>query len=140
MASPQRLSLQLEEPGDDPLADQVFDILQRALQQPDGEVSLETAAEQITALLPCGRPYSTEVAIFLMTCCEVAEQIPYSHASMIRLVTIIDSCLHSSRFATKDDGGETDATLRYQTLSETLRDWWNSELSATSGVVVRCWR
>lgn len=97
MTATERLNFQLEEPGDDPLSDQVFDILRNTL-QPDCEISLEVAAQQIESLLPEGHPYSHEVDCFLTTCYEVAEQIPYYHVSMTRLVTVVDLCLNSSRF------------------------------------------
>lgn len=121
MVSTQYLDLRLEEPGDDPISDQVMDILRDTL-QPDGKTSLESAVEQITALLPKGRPSSTEVGSFVETCFEAAEQIPYSHPSMIKLVTIIDRCLKSSQLS-KEDEAPSD---RVQKLGETLRDWWES--------------
>lgn len=96
MTSTQQLNLHLEEPGDDHLCDQIIDILRKAL-QPDATMSLEVAVEQIVALLPRGHPYSHEVGQFVETCYEAAEQIPYNHPSMIKLVTIIDSCLNSSK-------------------------------------------
>jgi hypothetical protein len=40
-----RLDLQLEEPGDDPLSDQVFDII-RDILQPDSELPLDTAVKR----------------------------------------------------------------------------------------------
>jgi hypothetical protein len=55
----------------------------------------------------------------LFTCYEVAEQIPYAHASMTKLVSLIYGCLNSSRLARRDDD-------RYQMLGEALRDWWDS--------------
>jgi len=83
-----RLDLQLEEPGDDPLSDQVFDII-RDILQPDSELPLDTAVKRTVALLPDGKPYSREVGTFLETCYEVADQIPCSHPSMTRLSTLI---------------------------------------------------
>lgn len=40
------MDLRLEEPGDDPLSDQIFDILRDAL-QPDSELPLEIAEQRI---------------------------------------------------------------------------------------------
>ncbi|EGP89674.1 uncharacterized protein MYCGRDRAFT_90331 [Zymoseptoria tritici IPO323] len=54
------LYFQLEEPDDDPLSDDVFGILRNTL-QPDSELPLETAVQQITALLLDARLYSREV-------------------------------------------------------------------------------
>jgi len=102
MSATGRLSLRLEEPGDDTLNDQVFGILQTTL-QPDCPISLDTAVDQLVGLLPSGQTYTSEVTTFLCCCYEVAEQIPYSHPSMDRLVTIIYLSLNSATFT----GGET---------------------------------
>lgn len=157
MSAIERLDLRLEEPGDDPLSDKIFEILCKTL-QPDGELSLESAARQISSLLPEGQPYSDKVGRFLTTCYEVAEQIPYSHPSMIKLVSVIDACLNSSKFldatgtevSNSDElchlrhilialpDAQSDPTWRYQKLGETLRDWWDSTLcynEHSSGVV-----
>jgi hypothetical protein len=80
MSSSARLDLHLEEPSDDPLSDQVFDIVRDTL-QPDSSLPLETAAQKIEAFLPEGKPYSSEAGTFLETCYEVADQIPYSRNS-----------------------------------------------------------
>nr|POF01080.1 hypothetical protein CFP56_21028 [Quercus suber] len=92
----ERLALQLEELGDDPLTDHVFDILANVL-QPDSALSVDIAVTQLTALLPDRDPYSAEVDALIMRVIDLAEQIPYYHASMVKLVTIADLCLTSSR-------------------------------------------
>lgn len=94
MSSPARLDLQLEEPGDGPLSDHVFDIIRNTL-QPDSVLPPETAVQEIGALLPEGKPYSSEVGTFLETCYEVADQIPYSHPSNTKLITLVYSTLNS---------------------------------------------
>ena len=57
MSATGRLSLRLEEPGDDTLNDQVFGILQTTL-QPDCPISLDTAVDQLVGLLPSGQTYT----------------------------------------------------------------------------------
>nr|POF06892.1 hypothetical protein CFP56_31516 [Quercus suber] len=90
----ERLVLQPVEPGDDPIADQMFDILRETL-QPDPKVSVDKAVAQIVELIPIKKYHSSELTMFLMTCLEIAEQIPYDHPAMVKLVTIIDLCLNS---------------------------------------------
>ena len=99
----ERISLQLEEPGDDPLSDACFDILREAVQT-DSTISLDNAAQQLLNLLPEGNPYSAPGASFLYgflcTCYQVAEQIPYARDdSQERLVIIIESVLMSDRLS-----------------------------------------
>jgi hypothetical protein len=129
MSSSARLDLQLEEPGDNPLSDQVFDIIRNTL-QPDSELSLEIAVQQIGALLPEGKPYSSEVGTFLETCYEVADQIPYSRPSMTKLTTLVYSTLNAVWQSHVDKTGEKAQNTPYQKLVETLRDWWNSRSSS----------
>jgi len=117
MSTTGRLDLHLEEPGEDVLADQVFDILQSSL-QPDCEAPMASIVDQLRSLLPQGgEPYTSQVTTFLCCCYEVAEQIPYSHQSMDKLVTIIYLCLNSASFT----------GYRYQKLGETLYDWLTGE-------------
>jgi hypothetical protein len=92
MSYPEHLDFKLEEPRYDPLSDQIFDVLRDAL-QPDSEARLESSTQQIAALLPDREPYSNELGALLETCYEIAEQIPFSHPSMAKLVTLIYSCL-----------------------------------------------
>ena len=125
MSSSVRLDLQLEEPGDDTLSDQVFDIVRNTL-QPDFELPLENAVQKIGALLPESKPYSSEVGTFLETCYEVADQIPHSHPSMTKLVTLVYSTLNSVWQSQGDKTGDYAQDTPYQKLVETLRDWWNS--------------
>ena len=126
MSSSTRLDLQLEEPGDDPISDQVFNIVRDTL-QPDSELHLETAAQKIGALqIPEGKPYSSELGTFLETCYEVADQIPHSHPSMTKLVTLVYSTLNSVWQSQGDKTGDYAQDTPYQKLVETLRDWWNS--------------
>ena len=129
MSSSARLDLQLEGPGDDPLSDQVFDIVRDTL-QPDSELDLETVAQRIEALLPEGKPYSREVGTFLETCYEVADQIPYSHPSMTKLISLVYSTLNSVWQSQVDKTAEKAQDTAYQKLVETLRDWWNSEFGS----------
>jgi hypothetical protein len=125
MSSSARLDLQLEEAGDDPLSDQVFDIVRNTLQA-DSELPLETAVQEIGTLLPEGKPYSSEVGTFLETCYEVADQIPYFHPSMTKLTTLVYSILNFVWQSQIDKVGENAQDTPYQRLVETLRDWWNS--------------
>nr|POF01078.1 hypothetical protein CFP56_21026 [Quercus suber] len=97
MMATERLSLHLMEPGDLASIDEMFAIL-REVVQPDSAVSVERAATQLATFLPQGKPYASEVSYLLDTCYEMAEQIPYDHASMLKLVTIIDLCLSSSQW------------------------------------------
>jgi hypothetical protein len=127
MSSPARLNLQLEEPGDDLLSDQAFDILRDTL-QPDSESPLETAVQKIVALLPEGKPYSREVGVFLETCYEMADQIPYSHPSMTKLTNLV----YLTLWQAQDKTGEKVQSTPYQKLVETIRDWWNSMLESHS--------
>ncbi|SMR45609.1 unnamed protein product [Zymoseptoria tritici ST99CH_1E4] len=113
------LYFQLEEPDDDPLSDDVFGILRNTL-QPDSELPLETAVQQITALLLDARLYSREVRVFLETCYKLAEQIPYSHPSMIKLVALIDSVLGSIAEFQEAETGLAVGDDRFQKLGETL--------------------
>jgi hypothetical protein len=143
-AQPQ-LEFELEEPGDDAIADKVFEIL-RNLLQPDTDFSLNDAAEQITESLPEGGSYSTEVGSFLWTCYELAQQIPYNHPSMTKLITLVHTCLDSPRlvkghevrhFYTANNDSPFHVLMSlpgdrahcYSKLAETLADCWNSEYS-----------
>ena len=123
-SSTQPLTMDLEEPGDDPICDQAMEILRKVL-QPEPEIPLEVAVEHIVALLPNGQPYASEVGRVLETCYEAAEQIPYTHPAMMRLVTIVFSFLNSDALQKPSD---SEHSFRYQRLSETMRDWWNSKL------------
>ncbi|SMQ47085.1 unnamed protein product [Zymoseptoria tritici ST99CH_3D7] len=125
MTTSSRLTFHLEEPGEDPLSDDIFDILCRSL-QPDPELSMEATIQKITALPPQGKLYSREMGVFLETCYEVAEQIPFAHASMTRLTTIIYSCHESIQTS-----GATRDEYPYQKLGETLRGWWDSSSTPT---------
>lgn len=129
MSSSARLDLQLEEPGEDPLSDQIFDIIRDTL-QPDSELHLETVAHKIGALLPERKPYSREVGTFLETCYEAADQIPYSHPSMTKLTNLVSSTLNSVWQSQIDNTGEKAQDGPYQKLVETLRDWWNSKFGS----------
>lgn len=113
MAEKMPLNLEPMERGDNALDDQLFDILHDAV-QPDGRASLESQIQKITQLLPEGKPYSYGVSAFLATCYEIAEQIPYDHPSLSKLVTIIDLVLSSSRFPRTDN---TDVSLSPLSLS-----------------------
>ncbi|KAM0696432.1 hypothetical protein Q7P36_003678 [Cladosporium allicinum] len=125
MSSSVRLDLQLEEPGDDTLSDQVFDIVRNTL-QPDFELPLENAVQKIGALLPESKPYSSEVGTFLENCYGMADQIPHSHPSMTKLVTLVYSTLNFVWQSQSDKTGDKAQDNPYQKLVETLRDWWNS--------------
>lgn len=115
MISTQRLNFQLEEPGDDPLCDKIIDVLAQVL-QPENTTPLNAAVDQIVVLLPQGQPYSDEVGDFLTTCYEAAEQIPYDHPSMIKLVTVIDSCLNSPGLSATGD--ETKVSSSVEALEQ----------------------
>nr|POF22123.1 hypothetical protein CFP56_36210 [Quercus suber] len=90
----ERLYLQPEEPGDDHTSDQVFDILCNTLQSKP-ELPAKVAVAKIIALIPGREIRSSELNAFVMTCYEVAEQIPHNHESLIKLVTIIDLCYNA---------------------------------------------
>ncbi|KAJ8612787.1 hypothetical protein MRB53_037258 [Persea americana] len=59
---------------------------------------IELTVSQLVSLIPQGKPYSIEMSGLVGSCFEIAEQIPYTHPSMIKLVTLIDLCLKSSHF------------------------------------------
>lgn len=97
----ERLNLMPEEPDfTNPLFLPMFEIFDKVL-QPDSELSVEDAVAQLVVLLPEGKPYSSEVGDFIGTCVEMADAIPYTHSSMLKLVSILDLCLHSERFPEK---------------------------------------
>jgi hypothetical protein len=96
------MEFELEEPGDDGIADKVFEILRNVL-QPDTDLSLNDAAQRIAESLPEGGSYSTEVGSFLWTYYELAQRIPYNHPSMIKLIALIDTCLNSPRLINESE-------------------------------------
>jgi hypothetical protein len=83
-----------------PLFLPMFEIFDKVL-QPDSELFVEDAVAQLVVLLPEGKPYSSEVGDFIGTCIEMADAIPYTHSSMLKLDSILDLCLHSERFPEK---------------------------------------
>ncbi|KAK5162795.1 uncharacterized protein LTR77_011167 [Saxophila tyrrhenica] len=111
-----------DEPGEEPLYDTLFDILSQAL-QPDAELSLGSAVEQLSATIPSEQDHSSGMGTFLPTCYELAAQIPYNHASLVKVITIMDMVIASNAAV---QGRSDNRSFKYQTLSETLRDWWNS--------------
>ena len=83
------LSFQFEEPADDPISDQLLDLLESSL-QPEANVSAEAIAKGMAAILPGGTLF-----ILILTCFDIAQQIPYTHVSMPKLVAALDLCLQT---------------------------------------------
>jgi hypothetical protein len=101
----ERLNLMPDEPDyNDPLFLPTFEILNKAL-QPDSGFSVEDAVSQLTALFSEGKPDSIEMGDFIGTCLEMAEAIPYTHPSMLKLVSILDLCLRSEQLPEKVESG-----------------------------------
>jgi hypothetical protein len=83
------LNLVMKDFSDDPrkskdLDQQAFAIL-RDFPQPDSRTSLNSASTSILALLPDQDPYGMPVWRLGELCIELAEQIPYSHPSQLKL-------------------------------------------------------
>jgi hypothetical protein len=109
MSSLARLDLQLEEPGDNPLSNQVFEIIRGAL-QPNSKLPLETAIQRIVDILPEGKPYSSEVGTFLETCYEVVDQIPLDLSFKVTEKHSVCSAIRKHCLA-YDDHAESAASL-----------------------------
>lgn len=81
------LNLRLDEPGV-PMQQQAFDILYQAL-QPEADMTVKSAATEISKLLPGTDPESDTVFTVLYAFFEAAFQIPYDHPSMTKLAAIL---------------------------------------------------
>ncbi len=90
------LSLKIEDP-DDPLANKTHRILQGFL-QPSSRLTIKDTAHSLLALLPKNASDSTEIWNFGEICIEIAEQIPYYHASQIKLTALFEELAKSSKF------------------------------------------
>lgn len=111
------------EPVDDfePSAHQWYDILRNAIQL-DNKISTDDAVQNLVAIFPDTYPIGHELSIFEETCCEVAEQMPYHHASQNKLVTLLDLVLHSDKVIrpTDDPVRLCSKTLRQFHVANTL--------------------
>lgn len=117
------LNFQLEELEDDTFAIQLYDILRQVL-QPDATLYIEDATSQITAILPEKTPDASDIGEFFCICDDVAEQIPFEHPSVTKLVNLVDLCINTPKPANADGSipSQTDVKERYGKLGETLRD------------------
>lgn len=115
----------LDPEDNDPFKNALYSILRDALQsRPGPQVSLDVTVTQLTELLPKNDFYSTELSRFFSTCFNVAEQLPYNHSSMPKLVDIIEMCMAS--FPSMEDSNDIHigSRFRYQMFQERLRDNW----------------
>lgn len=80
--------------------EKVFVILRDFL-QPDTTLSLVSAMESITEILPEGAPESTEVWSFGTICLDLAEQIPYHHPSHQKLARLLEYLGESTKLQGK---------------------------------------
>jgi hypothetical protein len=91
----------MEEFSDDPkkakdLDQQAFAILRDFL-EPDSKTSLNSACTSILALLPDKDPDGMPVWLLGELCIELAEQIPYSHISQLKLVRLLQQMSSSPK-------------------------------------------
>jgi hypothetical protein len=98
------LNLVMKDFSDDPrkskdLDQQAFAIL-RDFPQPDSRTSLNSASTSILALLPDQDPYGMPVWRLGELCIELAEQIPYSHPSQLKLVWLLQQIGPSPKLMT----------------------------------------
>lgn len=71
-----------------------FDIL-REFVQPGAPVTVDATIAQLLESMPA---YGNDgVAVFLDACYDIAEQIPYRHASHDKLVTLVDCILNTDK-------------------------------------------
>ena len=88
------LVLKMEAPPGDPIPDKIFSLLREFL-QPQSRRTLESVARLIIETLPDKAPQSREVWAFGESCIEIAEQIPYSHPSQLKLAGLIEYLANS---------------------------------------------
>lgn len=98
------LNLVMEEFSDDPkkakdVDQQAFTILRDFL-QPDSKTSLNSASTSVLAFLPDKDPDGSSVSLFGEVCIELAEQIPYSHPSQLKLVRLLQELSTSPKVTT----------------------------------------
>jgi hypothetical protein len=97
------LHLVIEEFHEDPKSDadqQTFAIL-RGFLQPDSKMSLGSASTSLLAFLPEEQPESIHIKLLGDVCIELAEQIPYSHPSQLKLARLLQRMARSSKVTTK---------------------------------------
>lgn len=80
--------------------DEFFSILNDFL-QPETTKSLNEIVQSILALLPENAPGSGEIWSAGSTMIEIAEQIPYSHPSQLKLAALIEELSKTDKFLSK---------------------------------------
>lgn len=109
------LTFQTAEPGDDPLGDQMFDVLHDAL-QPDTKVYSDPAANDILGLLSEHKPSFMEVDTFNMTCIEIAEELPDDHPSMAKLLITLAFVHSDPKFMEGESDSSLPSTVKWSVL------------------------
>lgn len=86
------------EPVDDfePAEHVYYEILCNVM-QPDTQITTHDAVQRLVSAFPANDGH--EVVLFADTCCEVAQYVPYNHASQSKLITIMDSVLCSQEIS-----------------------------------------
>ena len=77
--------------------DRTYELLRDFL-QPESAESSETTMHKIAALLPGKAPMSPEMLAVVHTFIELAEQIPYYHPSLLKLVDLLVRLGRSTKF------------------------------------------
>lgn len=88
------LNFQFEEPFDEPLLDDYFNIL-NSFVQPDSQASTQDAAKEIFKIHPKVEPTNEDGSDLIWVAAEMSSQIPYTHPSMKRLANLIALVLNS---------------------------------------------
>ncbi|KAI9750028.1 MAG: hypothetical protein M4579_006634 [Chaenotheca gracillima] len=116
------LTLEEEEPEEGSIVSKTFSII-RPFLQPGTKTTLESTARSILEILPESDSRSSDIKMFAQACIEIAEQIPYHHPSLIKLVDLLEDITPSPKFQFKQPQMQHNGRyIRHQDLKESLTD------------------
>ena len=112
-------------PGVDHL-DNRFSAVLRDFLQPTSALTLDAATQLTLDALPNDAAHSHESWSLAETCVELAEQIPYHHASQLKLAALMENLLRSKKLLTIPQGKVSD---RYMCHDHTVTNIISGEKS-----------
>ena len=91
---------ELSEDSEQQAVDQRAFLVLRDYLQPDSEAALSAASASILNMLPEEDPKELSILSLSELCIELAEQIPYSHPSQMKLVRLLQQVAQSPKAVT----------------------------------------